>query len=524
MRKLALETVALLSVVVAAAVTLHHIEAGPTGITAQLPAMLAMFASGGAAFAALVAEFTARTADQPALRRIAAAMIVYAVIVVPATAAGSANAVDTIVVSAARHTASLATVGLLLASLARFDRPHPWPLPGFRGPVTGTRGTVVAVAATAAVALVAAAVPQFGYPVVTSRFLVVGIVLFWLNGGVALIVAGLVRRRRLWVWTGFGMISIIGGNVPRVLEWEPILSSPMLVPGMRLLGLALILCALLRAALQTHQQLVLDQERLRDAQAEASRVQERMSEQAHELRNALAGVDGAAQLLAMDPQDGADIDRTALRAAMSAELDRMRAMLETDPSRRPNRRVRLKALLEQLVLIRRTTGMAIEFAAEEDLTVDVPPEIVAQVVTNVLANCERHAPGARVWVEAYRLGDRARIQVQDDGPGVPAGKEEEMLRRGAKGGASVGQGIGLHVCRQVLDRYGGRLRLAPAIPERPGCTVIVDLPVEAPEPQGQTLRARRSHRGSRVRWVGSRRSPSEAASTSTSTGGGHVDH
>ncbi|GLU47144.1 sensor histidine kinase [Nocardiopsis ansamitocini] len=515
MRKLALESAAVLAVIITAVLALDHAENWSDLGTPQLRSSLAMFSAAVAITAALVAELVARLGDLPALRRVSAAMAVYALIVIPATAAVAVNTVDNIVVAAVRYSATIAVGGLLLLAVATFDRPRPWPVPGLRNPLTGLRGLLVGVLCAVLGGTAAALFPTEGYAVVSSPLLVGGVSLLWLNVGATTLISGLLRHRRFLVWLGLGSLASVSGYAPRLWLGEPSAGSFLLVPGMRALGVLLTLVAVLQLAYHLYQQIAVDQRRLEEAQAEAVEVRERMSEQAHELRNALAGVDGAAQLLAMEDSGGADLDRAALRAALSAELNRMRTMLESESARRPASKVHLKALLEQLVLIRRTNGMRIELTAEHDVDVDVPPDVIAQIITNILANCERHAPGARVWVEAYRLGTMAQIRIQDDGPGVPAGMEHEVLCRGVKSAKSVGDGIGLHVCQELVTQHGGRLRLAPTRPDRPGCVLTVDLPIEAGDPAPSNESPRRSHRGARTRWLGARR-PSGASTAPTS--------
>ncbi|TDQ52204.1 sensor histidine kinase [Actinorugispora endophytica] len=477
MRKLVLESAVLLVVVVAVAFGLDHLERWVTP-SQGVRSALAMSSAAVAVAAGLAAEAVARLADRPALRRISAAMMVCGLIVVPATAAGTAgapNTVDTIVVASVRHIATLAVVVLLLLAVATFDRPRPWPVRGLRAPSTGLRALLVTLGCAAAGGTAAGFFPETAYSVVSSPALVYSTSTLWLNVGVITLLSGLLRRRRLLVWMGVGETAIVLGHLSAFVVGDPLLSSPLLNPGMRLVGLGLIIVAVLRVAYRTYQRLEGDRERLAEAESEAVEARERMSVQAHELRNALAGVDGAVRLLTSD-DPGDPADRAALRAALSAELDRMRSMLSSESARPRSEPVRIKPLLEHSVRIWTNNGVRIALSADGDLAAGVPPNVVAQVLSNVLANCERHAPGARVRVKAYRTGDTARIEVRDDGPGIPAGQEREMLRRGVKGAGSVGDGIGLHVCHDLVVEHGGRLRLESSGLDGPGCLVVIDLP------------------------------------------------
>jgi len=468
----------LLALVIGSALTLSALEPW-VSLTSGAMATMAMFAAATAVAAGFAAELVTRLSEQPSLRRIAAAMMLYGMVVIPTTASGLAAAtVDTIVVATIRHTGTLLTIGLLLLAVVPFDRPRPWPMRPLRTPATGLRGLFVATVCSLAAGAVAAVFPETAHLVVRSPFLLYGAALLWLHVALTTLVTGLLRRHRMRVWTGFGQLAIVLGHAPRFWSGDPLLYSPLLVPAIRALGTTLVLLAVLQVAYRTYQRFHLDRERLAKAEAEAVEARERLSTQAHELRNALAGVDGAAQLLTMDDPEGR-VDRAALRAALSAELNRMRAMLSPQSEQNRQERTRLRPLLEQLVLIRRGNGTRIDLTVDQDLVVDMPQDAIAQVVTNILANCERHAPGAHVWVEAHRRGDTVRVRVQDDGPGIPPGQESEVVRRGVRGSGSVGDGIGLAVCQDLLAAHGGRLRIAPNRPDRSGCTVLIDLPVKS---------------------------------------------
>ncbi|MEY9214596.1 HAMP domain-containing histidine kinase [Thermobifida halotolerans] len=519
MRRLVMESAVLLALVVGGALLLSSLEIW-LPLSSGAMATLAMFAAATAVAAGFAAELVSRLSEQPSLRRIAAAMMLYGMVVIPTTASGLATAtVDTIVVATIRHTATLLTIGLLLLAVAPFDRPRPWPVRPLRTPATGLRGLLIAVVCSFAAGVAAAAFPETAYSMIRSPVLLYGTALLWLNVGLATLVTGVLQRRRVLVWLGFGQLSVVMGHAPRFWNGDPLLYSPLMVPGVRALGTTLILLAVLQIAYRTYQRFQLDRERLAEAEAEAVEARQRLSTQAHELRNALAGVDGAAQLLTMDDPEGR-IDRAALSAALSAELNRMRAMLSPRSEQARRESTRLRPLLEQMVLIRRGNGTRIDLTVESDPVVAVPQDVIAQVVTNILANCERHAPGAHVWVEAHLLGDTVRVRVQDDGPGIPPGQEREVMRRGVKGSGSVGEGIGLAVCRELVVEHGGRLRLAPSRPDRPGCVVLIDLPVKSrsaqePEP------GRRGHRGASAR--GSGRSSEPSTTSTTSIGSGNVE-
>nr|WP_239028949.1 ATP-binding protein [Pseudonocardia acidicola] len=100
---------------------------------------------------------------------------------------------------------------------------------------------------------------------------------------------------------------------------------------------------------------------------------------------------------------------------------------------------------------------------------------LVQVIANLLVNCERHAPGAQVWLRARSADGRVRIEVADDGPGLPPGAAEDLLRRGARGPGSTGSGLGLAITADIVGQHQGTLTLASG---GRGCSAVIDLPAE----------------------------------------------
>ncbi len=100
-----------------------------------------------------------------------------------------------------------------------------------------------------------------------------------------------------------------------------------------------------------------------------------------------------------------------------------------------------------------------------------------QVVVNLLDNAERHAR-TRVRVEVRRAGDRAVLEVSDDGPGIPVGDRQRVFERfvrldSARDRHSGGSGLGLAIVRDVVAAHHGRVSIEDA---EPGVRIVVDLP------------------------------------------------
>lgn len=103
------------------------------------------------------------------------------------------------------------------------------------------------------------------------------------------------------------------------------------------------------------------------------------------------------------------------------------------------------------------------------LVVDGDRLRLGQAVANVIGNAIEHGRG-RIELSARALGDRVRIEVVDDGPGLPAPVAELAARPRAGRGT---RGRGLAIAGDIVARHGGRLASAPS--ER-GARLALDLP------------------------------------------------
>jgi signal transduction histidine kinase len=118
------------------------------------------------------------------------------------------------------------------------------------------------------------------------------------------------------------------------------------------------------------------------------------------------------------------------------------------------------------------------------LTAHGDPERVHQVVANLLENAVRHAPeGSEIQVTARPQDGRVRIEVADQGPGIPAGEARRVFERfyradGGRSAADGGTGLGLAIARWIVDLHGGHIRAERNEPT--GCRMVVALPGGGP--------------------------------------------
>jgi len=145
-------------------------------------------------------------------------------------------------------------------------------------------------------------------------------------------------------------------------------------------------------------------------------------------------------------------------------------------------------------IIRETVAAFAPVAAATDASVRVTPadDIVApvdrgavrQILLNLLDNAVKYGPtGQRVTVALTLVDGRARLAVEDEGPGVPVAERARIWRPFVRLPRDVdaqiaGSGIGLAVVRDLVDRHGGRASVEEA--PNGGARVVVELPGARP--------------------------------------------
>jgi signal transduction histidine kinase len=104
-----------------------------------------------------------------------------------------------------------------------------------------------------------------------------------------------------------------------------------------------------------------------------------------------------------------------------------------------------------------------------------------QVLSNLVANAVRHSPrGGVVLLTAGEVDGAVRLEVADEGPGIPQGESERVFERfyrsdSARTSAEGGSGLGLAIARWIVDLHDGRIWVDDdAAPM--GCRLVIELP------------------------------------------------
>jgi signal transduction histidine kinase len=129
-------------------------------------------------------------------------------------------------------------------------------------------------------------------------------------------------------------------------------------------------------------------------------------------------------------------------------------------------------------------GVVVEVSVEPaDLEVYGDPERVHQVVANLLDNAIAHSPpGGGVSLKALGNGGVARIEVRDEGPGIPSEEAARVFERfyrsdSARSSREGSSGLGLAIARWIVDLHGGDIRVDTTYSN--GCNMVVELPRSA---------------------------------------------
>jgi two-component system, OmpR family, sensor kinase len=231
---------------------------------------------------------------------------------------------------------------------------------------------------------------------------------------------------------------------------------------------------------------------LRVRQASETRMRQFLADASHELRTPLAAIRGYAELSRrMDGEVPPDVAHAMRR--VESEAHRMTALVEDLlllarlDSGRPLERgpVDLSGLVVDAVSDAHAAGQ------DHQWQLDLPEEPVVvtgdrlrlhQVLANLLANARTHTPpGTRVTVSLSATGDRARLEVADNGPGIPENLLPDVFDRFARADTSRSRaagstGLGLAIVAAVVDGHEGSVDVAST----PGRTVFtVTLPLHA---------------------------------------------
>ncbi|HEY1355526.1 MAG TPA: ATP-binding protein [Solirubrobacterales bacterium] len=226
-------------------------------------------------------------------------------------------------------------------------------------------------------------------------------------------------------------------------------------------------------------------DRLDDAFA---RQRQFVSDASHELRSPLTAIRGQLEVLARERSPGEEEIRRVERSVMTEMrrverlVDDLLALARLDEGVGPSL-ADVDAAPFLRTLLERAPG-PVEAGPLAEGTLRIDPDLVAQVVRNLLANARQHAgTGGRVALSSHEDGPDLLVAVEDDGPGIPPDERERVFDRfhrsePARERATGGAGLGLGISRSIVDAHRGRIW----IEDSPigGARVVFSLPGFSP--------------------------------------------
>lgn len=190
-----------------------------------------------------------------------------------------------------------------------------------------------------------------------------------------------------------------------------------------------------------------------------ARVQQ-LLRSAHQLEDLVAELGRG---FALDAADRLDVHRVDLVALVDGLVERTRVLAET-------KSMRLLLLTEQV-------------GPSGGCWVDGDPVKLERALSQVIGNAIKFSPaGTTVSVAVDRGVDDAKVSVSDEGPGLSAEGRERVFELHHREPASLGlpgDGVGLHLARQVVEGHGGRLTVRSELGK--GATFLVELPLAVDE-------------------------------------------
>ncbi|MEO8705931.1 MAG: HAMP domain-containing sensor histidine kinase [Kofleriaceae bacterium] len=240
-------------------------------------------------------------------------------------------------------------------------------------------------------------------------------------------------------------------------------------PGLALfLGLGGIALGMLVLAVYVYREYT---RRLRDAARRVGFV----TRVSHELRTPLTNIRMYAELLEEHGDDDEDQARRA--RVIVSESERLGRLIDNVLDFARHQRGKLAARPDHVeideavreavkklepVLAARSIDVRFELAGEGRRVAG--GDALDQIVTNLMSNVEKYAPGGEVTVSTHAVNGHVVVAVSDRGPGVPAGERIAIFEPFHRAGDSLteasGTGIGLAIARELARAAGGDLALA----------------------------------------------------------------
>jgi signal transduction histidine kinase len=110
--------------------------------------------------------------------------------------------------------------------------------------------------------------------------------------------------------------------------------------------------------------------------------------------------------------------------------------------------------------------------------VNADPGRLEQVFENLVTNAHKYAPESPLWITLQSDDAQVIVEFRDEGPGIPPESLEKIFLRFYRDPISErdahGSGLGLYICRQILDAHDGKISVESVSGK--GSTFVISLP------------------------------------------------
>jgi signal transduction histidine kinase len=203
---------------------------------------------------------------------------------------------------------------------------------------------------------------------------------------------------------------------------------------------------------------------------------------AHEIRNPLAGIAGAAGILKRGHAKAANVEECCdIIDKESQRLNKLLADFLTFARPRPPRLqpTDLAAVIDSVIALARHSGRAAGITFDRSVDTMLPEvqcdsEQIKQVLVNLVMNAVDATGNGAVHLEASRREESAWISVTDEGTGVPQDQQDRIFEPFFTT-KETGSGLGLAIAAQIAESHGGTLR-AQNNPDG-GLRMVLQLPL-----------------------------------------------
>ncbi len=216
----------------------------------------------------------------------------------------------------------------------------------------------------------------------------------------------------------------------------------------------------------------------------------------HELRAPLTSIKGSAATLLSPARELDPAEEREFHRIIDEQAEHMQGLISDllDAGRIDSGTLSVAPRPSEVAaLVDRARSTFLSGGGRHTITVDLPSDLplvmadqrrIVQVLNNLFANAARYAPeSSPVLVRAVRDGVHVAVSVADHGRGIPPERLPHLFRKHAGGDDAAGTvryGLGLAICKGLVEAHGGRIRAESGGPGQ-GTRITFTVPAVAPE-------------------------------------------